>query len=263
MAAPYASERLLVGSLLSANFSAAPVLWPNAPFTPPTPTSPPATPASYVAFELAYDNTEQTDFAGGYRVDGRVELGVWVQQGCGDELMRSHMSTLYGIFDAVDSSGIYFGEPSPGELPTVEGDWYGRGLAIPFTHFGALTAAEVATLAGVGSTSRTISQTAHGLAAKDWVGFSGSSWGKVAATLAAVRCDGVVSAVLDADTFVLTSVGAVTLTGHGYTLGPLYLSQGSAGAVTSSAPSSGVSQQVGVAIDANTVLVLQMERLSL
>ena len=108
-----------------------------------------------------------------------------------------------------------------------------------------------------------ISQAAHGLAAKDWVGFNGTSWVKVAALETSPRCDGIVSSVIDANAFDLVPSGPLTLASHGYTAGPLYLSQVTAGAVTSSAPSSGVLQQVAIAYDANRIIVQQLDRLVL
>lgn len=259
MSAPYVADRLVIGSLLSANWTGTPVWWPNERFVAPEPAGNPASPAAYLAFEIAYDSAEQITLGGDYEVRGRAELGVWVEKGCGDAILRGYIDSLYSIFAAVNSPGIFFFEPLLGDAETEpEWDWYGRLVSVPFAHFGALSAAEVATLAGVSGSTRTISQAGHGLAVKDWVGFNGSAWVKVTATAGQPRCDGVVSAVVDSSTFVLSPVGPVTITGHGYTLGPLYLSQGTAGTVTSTQPSSGIVQQMAVAYDANSLIVLSL-----
>jgi hypothetical protein len=50
--------------------------------------------------------------------------------------------------------------------------------------------------------------------------------------------------------------GKVYVTGHGFTLGsPLYLSQGTAGAITDVEPTSGISKPIGVAISADEIVV--------
>lgn len=116
---------------------------------------------------------------------------------------------------------------------------------------------------GVSYPPTSITQAAHGFAAKDWIGFDGTSWVKVAALEASPRCDGIVSSVIDANAFYFLPSGLLTLTGHGYTAGPLYLSQVTAGAVTSTAPTSGVSQQVAIVYDANRLVVQQLDRIVL
>jgi len=104
-----------------------------------------------------------------------------------------------------------------------------------------------------------VEQTAHGLSVKDWIAFDGTSWVLAQATIGGLRCDGVVAEVTDADTFGFVPAG-VTDFGlpHGYSLGPLYLSQDTAGTVTSTAPVGGMSQRVATAISATRIIVQQL-----
>jgi hypothetical protein len=69
--------------------------------------------------------------------------------------------------------------------------------------------------------------------------------------------DGIVVHVEDANNCsVATRDGTqVTITSHGLTVpDPIYLSQGTPGALTSTEPTSGLIQQAGKAIDANTII---------
>ena len=60
----------------------------------------------------------------------------------------------------------------------------------------------------------------------------------------------------DSSSFSVVYAGKVFVDSHGFTLGaPLYLSQGSAGAITDSEPSTGISKPIGVAIASDQIIV--------
>lgn len=104
----------------------------------------------------------------------------------------------------------------------------------------------------------TVTQAAHGLAVWDWVGYDGSNWSKVAANGTHPKCQGVVMSTYSANSFCVCVAGILAgTTAHGYTLGPLWLSQTSAGDVVYSEQPSGYVQRVGTAVSAFTVLVEQ------
>jgi len=104
-----------------------------------------------------------------------------------------------------------------------------------------------------------VEQVAHGLSVKDWIAFDGTSWIPAQATIGGIRCDGVVTQVTDADTFGFVPAGMADFNlSHGYPLGPLYLSQDTAGTATSTAPAGGMSQRVGTAISTTRVIVQQL-----
>lgn len=257
VAAGYVAERVAFGTILSSNWTACPIEWPNTKYTRPGPSVPPAGPNRYLAWDRSYTDAQWITMNRDGEVKGFVDHVIWQEGDTGDEGIDELRDELEAIYAAVAPGSITFLKPIPGNAYT-DGSWYGRHVAVPFVRFGGLTSAEIATMAGVGSTSRTISQAGHGFAVKDWIAFTGSAWAKAQAVAGNPRCDGVVSLVVDADTFVLTATGAVTLRAHGYTPGPLYLSQGTPGAVVSALPASGIVQQVAVAISADDLIVQQL-----
>lgn len=103
-----------------------------------------------------------------------------------------------------------------------------------------------------------VAQAVHGFAVGDLVYPDATAWAKAQADSAAKRARGVVVAVPDANTFyaVCRDGSSVLKTAHG--LGArgtrLWLSQSAAGAWTATQPSSGILQEVGVVLDANTIL---------
>lgn len=104
-----------------------------------------------------------------------------------------------------------------------------------------------------------INQATHGFAVGDLVyRDSATTWAKAQADAEATLADGIVCDVEDANNCsVNTEDGAwVEITTHGFgaTGTKLYCSQGTAGLITATAPTSGFIQAVGKVIDANTVL---------
>lgn len=119
---------------------------------------------------------------------------------------------------------------------------------------GPAGAAGIAGVAGVSGIS--VSQVAHGLSVQDWIAFDGSAWIPAQATVGGLRCEGVVTEVPAADSFAFAPMGAADFeSGHGYALGPLYLSQSTPGRATSTPPGGGMRQRVGIAISTTQLIV--------
>jgi len=106
-------------------------------------------------------------------------------------------------------------------------------------------------------TETNIAQTAHGLAALDAVRFDGTNWVKAIANAdGSGAAQAIVSSVIDANTFDVVTKGVFTITGHGLTVANYYwLDQTTAGAIVSTAPTSGTAQSVLFVRDANTISV--------
>lgn len=116
---------------------------------------------------------------------------------------------------------------------------------------------------GVRSISRTFTQVAHGLSVGNMVYFDGI-WRKAKADAATTLAEGLVSEVSGDNIIVVLINGIfVSVTAHG--LGAagttLWVSDSTAGALTSTEPSAGgsYSQVVGQTIDANTIALQTLD----
>lgn len=102
-------------------------------------------------------------------------------------------------------------------------------------------------------------QLAHGLSVGNLVYRNASTWTKARANADTTLAEALVVSVSDANNFRLVYIGPgeATYTAHG--LGSagtkLYLSQGTAGLMTATAPTSGIRQQVGKVKDTNTLIL--------
>lgn len=114
----------------------------------------------------------------------------------------------------------------------------------------------VASLGGISTASKALSSVVGpGLLRGDWIGVeAGPLWRRVTATEGEPLCLGVVSRPPDG-TFVVTFSGHVEIPAHGWAVGPLYLSQTTAGAATSIEPDFGIVQRVGLVVDADSLVV--------
>ena len=103
------------------------------------------------------------------------------------------------------------------------------------------------------------SQASHGLSVGNLVYANGATWTKARANADTTLAEGLVVAVESTSLFRVRYIGPgeVTYTAHG--LGAagtkLYLSQGTAGAITTTAPTSGIRQQVGKVLSTNKLIL--------
>jgi len=102
-----------------------------------------------------------------------------------------------------------------------------------------------------------IIQAGHGLVLLDVVRFDGTSWVKALADAAGSQtAHGIVSKVIDLNTFDVTTFGAIVATAHGLTVANYYwLDQTTSGVSTITTPVSGTSQSLFYVRDVNTIFV--------
>lgn len=110
------------------------------------------------------------------------------------------------------------------------------------------------TTTSVPTVGTTLTKSSHGLSVADAVTVAGT---KARANSTTTLARGVVTAVPTSGTYTIVTSGYATLTAHGLgTAGQsLYLSQGTAGLLTSTAPVTGIIQEVGEVYDADTIYV--------
>lgn len=101
-----------------------------------------------------------------------------------------------------------------------------------------------------------VTQIAHGFTVKQAVYWTGTAWALAIASSATTPALGIVTSVIDANTFVVTFSGKVTVTGHGLTLNNYYwLDQATAGLANITQPVSGYVQELLFVRDANTLQI--------
>jgi hypothetical protein len=100
-----------------------------------------------------------------------------------------------------------------------------------------------------------IEQSAHGFTALQPVLHNGTNWVAAQANNADTVAQAIVTKVVDANNFEVTTHGVATVTGHGLTVGEYYWLDGTSTAVTASQPASGIAQSVLHVRDANTVMI--------
>lgn len=107
------------------------------------------------------------------------------------------------------------------------------------------------------SASETVTQTAHGFAVLNAIYWTGAAWAKALANVSTTAALGIVTQVIDANNFVVTFSGKVTVAGHGLTLSNYYwLDQTTAGLANTAQPISGLVQELLFVRDANTLQIL-------
>mgnify|MGYP003564659089 FL=1 len=158
-----------------------------------------------------------------------------------------------------DTTGLGIGVASPSAKLDVDGGVRLRNLS-ENTYSRALVQDTDGNLAyrDFPSVAASISQASHGLAVGDAVTLSSGNWVKAQADSENNCAYGVVVEVIDANTFRVSDYYAeLSISGHG--LGnvdeSLYLSQITPGLLTSTEPTAGIAQSMGVVKDTNTILI--------
>lgn len=112
---------------------------------------------------------------------------------------------------------------------------------------------------GGGSGSLDITQSTHGFSVQDVLYNNAGTWTKALADDAETLGIGIVTAVADTDNFTVTCTGVVTITGHALIVGDYYyLSEGTAGLLTSTAPSTqgNYSAPIVYVLDSDNVFIM-------
>jgi hypothetical protein len=253
--------RTRVESWADAHLDFARVELPNEPFPRPTPDQGDALATSWVRVQILGVRSRQiTNGPTGKREYRRLlHFEVYTPAGINQMLAEDIAGTIADFFrGTTDGSGsITYEEPDPHESDTQEDPWYRWAVSIPVRfQFHPDTPLLEAVNPVV-----TITQAAHGFAAGDAVYQSAGTWAKAIATAEATLADGVVVSTPDTSTAHIALGGLAKVPAHGFTpLGAtLWMSQGTAGLLTTSEPGSGLKQRVATVIDAST-LQLHLDR---
>ena len=122
----------------------------------------------------------------------------------------------------------------------------------------AVKGSELSWVEGDANVAIAVVQASHGFALGDLVTLTGSGWAKAQADAVTTLAHAVVMNVPDSGNFYAIAQDGVALPwtthGQGSVGDQLYLSQGTAGDWTSTKPSSGYIQPVGVILDANRII---------
>jgi hypothetical protein len=270
MSAPWSSFATVVDALVQGNFADWPLKEGNRNFARPEPGPVATAPAKFHDVDFSAENNEVPTKGRTLIANGLLLGTCWIQGDAGKPLATAYMDRWQSVSDAwaaiqQSSPVLLFFAVEFGELGYV-GDalapeWAFRDFRLPFLYVSPVSADQIDLLGGLAMASQTI--TATGLLVKDWVGYDTTStpvWRRVKAGEVSPsnpggepRCEGVVSLVGDG-TATLTTGGEVKIPGHGWTVGPLFLSQVTPGAA-GVAPVSGPSRRVATVIDADKLIV--------
>lgn len=227
------------------------------------PTGSAGNPGLFVEWNLGESDCEIATAGRTRKVESFVDLLALVTAEAGISPITDLMDRLEALGDASSSSAMWFGALERGAYGELAGDapgkrsWFGQEIRWPYRRLSTLSVEQMATLAGISSNSTSIHQENHGLSVGDWIGYDAAlgQWRKVVAEPGEPRCEGVVSLVLDDVRFYLVTSGPLVLTGHGWSPGPLYLSQTDTGVATSTEPPAGILRLVATVFNANELIV--------
>ena len=264
------AELSTVRQLLRANWSTTPIAWPGEHFERPAQSGDPTAPSAYLRVGWNHNPPIQGGMsAQGVRVyPGLITVMIMVEPHTGTRLFREYADTISAIFRTVEPTAdrIWFDEPWY-RFHGQDGEWVRADLNIPFTRLHSFGVTDAADLAGAVSDVETVTQTAHGFAVGDVL-----SWDEAAApddwALAVgdgvqnLRLVGLVTAVPDVNTFRVATGGSSVVTAHGETIGALWIDTATAGALTSTEPTSAANpgkrrKLFGSATTANRITVVQ------
>lgn len=246
--------------MFSGNFSDFYLQSRNRTFT--RPTSPKTTgPARFVYYDYSADANDVQSRGRTRQIHGTLG-GLTFVQGNGGDVTADFLDRLEGIADAwaeTDEAGrLYFYGVIPQEM-VYSGDaekpqWSVREWSLPFLYVSPLSSEGEAILGGI--SNDTVQVDAPALALLDFVGSDAGTWRRVKAIDGEPSCLGMVSAVLESGPRLITISGYVRIAaGHGFAVGPLYLSQDTLGAAGPE-PVSGVKRKVAEVINATDLIVL-------
>lgn len=236
-----------IKSRFFANWNTTDIAWENRKFDPSTGTA-------WVRFNIRDGTALQPYLSNSRRQFGVVIVEIYVPDGTGDSTARTYADSISDIYRRIHVDGVRFQEPRAGRASTQEHGWYRWLCEIEF---------EADTFPGEPSVSvsyptEVVTQAGHGFNVNDWVYVSSGTWAKARADSASTLAFGVVTEATDTDNFKVTlSHGKANIPSHGHGAAgtKVYLSQDTAGAGTTSAPTSGIKQHVATVFDADHLIV--------
>lgn len=180
-------------------------------------------------------------------------VDVYTPKGVGTALAAGHADTLLATFRNQTDGAVVYEEPSARVPETQEPDLFRVQVEIPFR----LEFQPDAGIEQVVYPVITISQAAHGFAAEDAVYVASGTWAKAQADSESTLAHGLVVGVPDTGTANISLGPIAKIAAHGLGAGgtKLYLSQGTAGLLTSTKPTTGIEQFVATVLDADRLLL--------
>jgi hypothetical protein len=203
---------------------------------------------------------------------GRGMYDIFVPLHCGPTVGPQIAEDIRGYFRLKAASGVSFIAadgvgPSWRPIGPTDSGRYQYQVDVPWQHveYGSGPAEE-----DVVSNQLLVTQATHGFAVKDAIAFDTGTeaWEQVIATdagmtdikAAAGALAGIVTQVIDANTFRVVVSGAATMPAHGFALGQQYVSTTVAGGMQTSAPGAGAWNWLLVMVpDVNHIVVLDTE----
>ncbi len=161
------------------------------------------------------------------------------------------------IFHRQDFGALHFDETSGLDKVTNDGAWEQWN-----SYVGYYVQEAANSEAAVATNNYNVTQSAHGFTVNQLIGLFAGTWQTFVATAAGVtglELFGFASYVPNANEFTVVVGDIARLTGHSNGTGPWYADQSTAGAVTTTKPTSGVLLKTGVGLDANRATVAQSE----
>lgn len=251
----YAAQGQTIRSRFFANWATTDIAWPNRKYTP-------TQGVAWVRLTVRDGNAIQHALLGQRRALGVVLVEIYTVDGTGDGTARTYADSICNIFRRIEVDGILFREPMAYESASQEPGWYRWLCEIEFQADSNPAEPSVSASYPV----QLISQSAHGFVVGNFVYASAGTWAKARANSASTLSLGVVVGVPDAGNFKVALWGTANVPSHGFGSAgtKVFLSQVTAGAGTTSAPTTGISQQVATVIDADHLLIQDFaaERLS-
>lgn len=264
------AELSTVRQLLRSNWSTTPIAWPGEHFIRPDQTGLQNAPGAYLRVGWNHDPAIQGGMtAQGVRVyPGLITIMIMIEPHVGTRLFREYADTISAIFRTEEPTAdrIWFLEPWY-RFHGQDGEWVRADLNIPFTRLESFGVTDSADLAGSVSDVVTITDVAHGRAVGEAI-----TWDEAATPLVwalaigdgvqKLHLTGLVTSVPDVDTFRVATGGSNVVTAHGETLGALWVDVTTAGALTSTEPTSTANpgkrrRLFGAATTANRITVVQ------
>lgn len=248
----FAAEGLAIRSRIAALWTDTSIAWPNRPFSP-------ATGTAYLRVTIRNGDSLQPYLG---KTSQRRSVGVVIgdvfapsvkadNSGMGDNAARVLADSFAAMFRNSEHDGIVYREPSAREAALQEEPWYRWIVEVPY--YRDWTPGGISEVAVYGNYY--VEQAGHGLVVGDWIkGVSGTFSEAQADAEANLSWPGVVVEA-DSGSFRFAALGKANLPAHGFGAAgtKIFLSQGTAGAATTSEPGSGWVQQVAKVIDADHV----------
>lgn len=185
--------------------------------------------------------------------DGLIYVQHFGPAAIGEALISEAVDETVGIFHRVAFSGVYCHDVDPPERVGIDQSlgWHQVNVIVPY-HIEEWRADVTGTY--LDGTLQDFVQASHGLVAGDVVRRSGSTWVKAVASAESTLGVAVVVAVAG-DRLSIARQGFQAFE-HGLgSSGKVYLSQGTSGLLTTTAPVSGWVQLIGTIMTANQVLL--------